>query len=209
MAAPLLLVAVLLSLFVLYARSAADFPNHAVPSSRTRLFRAALLVATFVFSGMVILARYEHDKELSGLITLVRSHTPRDAILTIVTSADPTLAAESVRLQELLDRPIRVVETFSTSARLRGNFCLTSGGLPPGWRLVARLEPPTAANATVMARALDWFSQHIARRKKGDKLELPAVCGLYRGDGEGAPAPSTAMPRALLPSAASPSAPKP
>jgi len=177
MAAPLLLLGIVMSLFVLLRpgmESAVQLPTIGMGC------RSLVWVATFVFAFVVLLFYREHQATIISLVSLVRSNSARGDGILVVRGVDTNTADIAERLPDSLDRWLMVEDDLPTPVRpTAASFLLSAKPLPGEWTLAAQSQHDPLESMPFMRPALDWFSKHIAHRAAGDRLEVAEIYYLY------------------------------
>jgi hypothetical protein len=175
-----LLLGMVLSLCVWQgARSKA--PMAAADGSALRVKSEGYLTGTIILVtgiyGLVILTIFHsYNANEFAMIRFVHSHTSRSAPILIEATRDPELSSIIDRLP--LDR--RVTLTTNLTAELTpGVYLLTANPAPLTAHLAATEAVPGKDNSSTIQRLLQWYGQHIAHRRPGDKMEVPAQLYLY------------------------------
>lgn len=140
-------------------------------------------VPLFCFAyGMAVLMflRANRVNEFS-LITFVRQHTDRSALLVVPRNPDAKTAAMVARLQDVCDRHMEAVDDISHLPAKTGDVViLSSEPLTGPVELVARTTSQSTNSSSILSRAANWFNQTIAHRRSGDRLDLPDTFMLYK-----------------------------
>ncbi len=181
MAGPFLLVGVVLSFWVWI-----DPPTpvmrlkDAKPGAREVLIAVGFLLAMFCFAWAVIFFYRSRQENVMPLINLVRLHTQRSVTLVIESNRDPDLAWEVLRLQEALDRHIKVVETLGAEFSFRGaTLLLTASESGARGSLAGRSSHYRMKSLPWVDRLLAWYGRNISHRQAGDRIELAPDYLLY------------------------------
>ena len=179
MAAPLFLLGICLSLYLL--------PPVAKPADgKTPLTTQHLLIgaASFGFGLVVLLFYHEHTIRSLSLVSLVRSHTARTDSIVVIHRVDPTIVGifeVGDRFGEAQDRRTIARAMLPDPEHPVAATCLLSDtALPDSWSLVARNEPDRLESFPFISGPLKWFTQTIARRAPGDQMDLAETYYLYR-----------------------------
>jgi hypothetical protein len=175
MSGPVMLVGLIFSLALLQARSAETSENSAekIPFKLMPL----LMLLGFVYGLVVLMFFRANQMDMLSLLKLVRQHSPRGDTLVIVKSADAATASLADRLDEPLDRHIVVVDNFNGVANVQGSWMiLSSVKLDDSFMLMAQSG---AHSQSFLTRVADWFNHSIAKRSRGDRLELSGNYYLY------------------------------
>ena len=148
--------------------------NPAGPAARppSLVFELGILGAAFVFSLIVLGIGYIHNQPELGLVSLVVKQTTRETTIVVNRESDPGLAAIAERLPELFDRHLVVVNgAGAVGLQAAAPFVILTAASPPPDRILAQTGNSENASPGVK-KILRWYSQNIARRHPGDKLEI-------------------------------------
>ncbi len=169
MAGPVLVVGAVFTLALLRAgaREEAEVPFKVIPP---------LAVGCFLYGFVVLLFLRANETELLSLVKLVRQHTARSDTL-VVEKSDSATAPLALRLDEILDRHIIVADNLQDLAGQEGHYVILSSvkrddSLP----LIAQSQ---AESQSLLTKVGGWFNRTIAKRNRGDRLDLSESYFLY------------------------------
>jgi hypothetical protein len=136
-----------------------------------------LMLLCFGYGLAVLMFFRANEMDMLALAKLVRQHSPRGDSLVIVKSADAATASLADRLDEPLDRHIVVVDDFNGLSNVGSPWMiLSSVKLDDSFTLMAQ---SAAHSQSFLTRVADWFNHSIAKRSRGDRLELSGNYYLY------------------------------
>ena len=177
MAGPVLIYGIVFSLRLMLDR--AGSPDVAQGPNDWLRF-GAIALACFAY-GFVVMSVFKINKAGEDqILYLVRQNTARQDVIFFSPKEDPWIAQNARVLQELMDRAL-VLLPDGPAKEMSGqrgiSFQLTGHALPGGrsWLAQTEASPPQG----FIARALDWYRTHIAKRAPGDRLETEKLY-LYR-----------------------------
>ena len=156
----------------------------AIEKVQSKLFlQLVTLAMAFAYGFTVLLFYHIHNGQELALTKFIRSNTPRPAVILIARDTDPKLADMQERLPELFDRRVIVLNTISnTDAGITKGFLLTAvkNNGNNGYQLAASSDGGGGTEGLpLMRQMLEWYSQVIAHRRTGDKLEFSEEYYLY------------------------------
>jgi hypothetical protein len=141
---------------------------------RFRFMRPMIATACFLYCCLIVLILRMNSANEDALRSLVQQNTRRHDVVLVSSQSDPGLATNMVRLSQLFDREVALLEHSSqTSEGLEGGFVLLSTNSKFGASTsIARTRAAGAFDQDILRAVLEWYRLNIARRSKGDRLEV-------------------------------------
>ena len=157
-------------------------PPVAPAESEKGTFRAALswawpAVLGLAYSLGILLCLRVNTASVDALVRLT-GHTDRQAVIYFSPQTDPWLAANTKRL-DLLDRVIKPLPEGNLPTKTADQFLLTSQTSPAYGTALASTQSEPDFFSPFVARLLDWYRVHVAKRAPGDRIEVNQVLFLY------------------------------
>lgn len=115
---------------------------------------------------------------VGGRVGPATGHTDRQAVIYFSPQTDPWLAANTKRL-DLLDRVIKPLPEGNLPTKTADQFLLTSQTSPAYGTALASTQSEPDFFSPFVARLLDWYRVHVAKRAPGDRIEVNQVLFLY------------------------------
>lgn len=142
-------------------------------STRLSVLQFLGLGAVFAYSFMVLAVTHAHNGQELKLTAFIRAHTARDVTIVIRREADPALADIAPRLDGIFDRQMVVTSTDGNRSPplLPENPVILTTTAGPSEKILAQTDDTDNSKAFVKS-LMDWYSQHIAHRRAGDRLEV-------------------------------------
>lgn len=136
----------------------------------------AALAALLLYTSAVLAFYHIHNAAEINLVKFLRAHTTRATTIAVNPDTDPGLGAMvELRLPELFDRNV-IYATIPTNAPAPV-VLLTAVESPRAGHLIARSQ--ATGGSPLMEKMLAWYSQTIAHRRAGDKLDFADNYFLY------------------------------
>jgi hypothetical protein len=142
MALPVLMVGLVLSMEQLLKLPHASLPAEVFLKRNARWIGPGVVACGLVYGCAVTFMMQANATELNGLMTFIRQHTPRNAIL-LIPENESWLANNTERLNSILDRKMAAPAEVAGSPSMgqpsaTPTYLLTTGSLPAPQELVAK-----------------------------------------------------------------------
>jgi hypothetical protein len=185
MAGPVLIYGIVFSLRLLLdcTPSASPEASQALPG-RPLLTAGLPLAAGFAYSLAIMLCLDASEAGGDALLRLARQNTQRHDLIFFSPQDDPDIAAKARRFATLTDRILLPLpdskETAPASETQPGaRFQLTAQLLPNRHLLASTALSPSPVKRFIV-QSLKWYRAVVARRHKGDAIEIEQVLYLYQ-----------------------------
>lgn len=182
MAAPMLVMGVILSLWLLEERAASGTPAPGEPVRRGLLAPTVFLAGCFVYATAVTLAYRSHNAPFLALVSLVREHTTRSDTIVLLRKQDPKMAEDAKIMEEYLDRRVVVLDQPGDTDGMKQRVFVVSMGEVQKRPLVAHTSPSRMASWPLVRELLAWYAGRVARRTTHEQHFPQGVYYLYALD---------------------------
>jgi hypothetical protein len=183
LAAPVLLVGIVFSLALLRTDNVIGIGPRSFEAGvnwQTALGVVTVSFCCFAYGLSVLFFLRANDYSLLSLVRLIRHETGRSDLVVLVKEADPQTVQLAARLPEIFDRRLMVINELSDLPAVKtGAVILSAVPLDGKLRLMAQSESGEMNARSWETKVADWFNNFIARRRPGDRLDVPVVYYLY------------------------------
>ena len=151
-------------------------PDKAAPPVKLP-WQIAALAGLLLYGSAVLEFYHIHNANEINLAKFLRAQTSRATTIAVNPDMDPELATMiELRLPELFDRNV-IPANIQTNAPAP-IVLLTAVESPQAGHLIARSQ--ATSGSPLMEKMLAWYSQTIAHRRAGDKLDFADNYYLYQ-----------------------------
>ena len=182
MASPVLLAGLIFSLALwrVHIGPLAVARGRTVPQPRA-LFLPAIFLLSFIYGFAVMMFFRANETNQLSLVKLIRHHSKRSDCIVILKNLDPETAKMASRLDDIFDRRVSVADDIGHLPESKDQVVvLTSLPLSGAWNMMAQSSTDGTKSSSWLQHTANWFNHSIARRRRGDRLELADAYFLYK-----------------------------